>query len=81
MKNFRMDNHVQATVQARSWQVRRDARAARWPLENAARTALIEGKRAITYGRLINEACSLNGYLTMAGLVTGDVISYQLPNW
>lgn len=80
MKNFRMDNHVQATVQARSWQVRRDARTARWPLEDAARAGLTEGKRAITYGRLINAACCLDCYLTMAGLLTGDVISYQLPN-
>lgn len=41
----------------------------------------LEGEPAITYGSIAGEARRLITALRELGLVSGDVISFQLPNW
>jgi acyl-CoA synthetase (AMP-forming)/AMP-acid ligase II len=45
------------------------------------RIAVVEGERSITFGQVMSEARRLTGAFDALGLVPGDVISFQLPNW
>ncbi len=42
---------------------------------------LIEGKERLTRGQAWDQALRLAGYFLDSGLVPGDVVSFQLPNW
>jgi acyl-CoA synthetase (AMP-forming)/AMP-acid ligase II len=54
------------------------ARAARhWP----GRPALVEDDRAITYRELLRLVQRAAGWLAAAGVVPGDVVCWQAPNW
>lgn len=43
--------------------------------------ALIEGDRKLTRSEVWTEALGLAGYFMAQGLLPGDVVSFQLPNW
>lgn len=43
--------------------------------------AVIDGERRMTFGQIVGQAGRLAAALAARGLVPGDVISFQLPNW
>jgi acyl-CoA synthetase (AMP-forming)/AMP-acid ligase II len=43
--------------------------------------ACIDGVSSMTFGRLWDDACALAAGLAGRGLVAGDVVAFQLPNW
>ena len=45
------------------------------------RTIIIDGDLHLSSAQLYTQAASLAGYLREIGIVQGDVISFQLPNW
>lgn len=45
------------------------------------RVLLIEGERRLARGAAWDQALRLAGFLRDRGLVPGDVVSFQLPNW
>lgn len=45
------------------------------------RVAVIDGGEAMTFGQVFDEATSLAVTLRDMGMVRGDVLSFQLPNW
>lgn len=49
--------------------------------QDAERVGIVDGERHLTFSELWDDALSLRSWLTGAGLVRGDVVSYQLPNW
>ncbi|WP_298690566.1 AMP-binding protein [uncultured Sphingomonas sp.] len=49
--------------------------------EDSDRVLLIEGERHLTRGQAWREALRLAGFFQRRGLVPGDVVSFQLPNW
>ena len=49
--------------------------------QDADRTAVIEGESAYTYREIFTQAERLAAAFDATGLVVGDVISFQLPNW
>lgn len=46
-----------------------------------ARTVVIDGDRALSFGEILTQARRLAASLRARGLRAGDVISFQLPNW
>ena len=45
------------------------------------RVAVIDGGKALTFGQVFDEATALAATLRDMGMVRGDVLSFQLPNW
>jgi len=48
---------------------------------SANRIAVVDGDQQTSFGALMSESRALAGALQTFGLVAGDVISFQLPNW
>ncbi|HEX7821127.1 MAG TPA: AMP-binding protein [Sphingobium sp.] len=48
---------------------------------DAGATFQIEGTRTVTRGELWDQSLRLAGFFLSRGLVPGDVVSFQLPNW
>jgi len=49
--------------------------------ENPSKILLIEGATAISRADVWNQALRVAAFFKAKGLVTGDVVSFQLPNW
>lgn len=49
--------------------------------KNPDQIAIVDGDKSITFRQLCNSAMRVVGALRRKGLVAGDVISFQLPNW
>lgn len=49
--------------------------------ETPDRVLLIDGDHALTCRELYDRACRLAGHFDAIGLVPGEVVSFQLPNW
>lgn len=49
--------------------------------EDPARLLLVEGEQRITRGEAWEQALRLAAFFASHGLVPGDVVSFQLPNW
>ncbi len=45
------------------------------------RVLLVDGEREVTTGEIWEQARALAGWFREQGLVAGDVVSFQLPNW
>ena len=79
-------NPLSAERIARDGKVWGDRTIAQGAWEKAAATPgevaiYLEGEASITYGSIAEEARRLATGLQKLGLVKGDVISFQLPNW
>ena len=46
-----------------------------------AATAIVDGETSRTFAELMQEAQVLAGWFRQMGLVPGEVVSFQLPNW
>src|SRR3546814_18983003 len=55
--------------------------AARLVIEKPDMLAFIEGDRSLYLGNLVTKARKIAAVLATRGLVPGDVVSFQLPNW
>jgi acyl-CoA synthetase (AMP-forming)/AMP-acid ligase II len=55
--------------------------ARRQAAQDVQRTAVIEGERSASFGTLLAQADQLAAAFRAMGLQSGDVISFQLPNW
>lgn len=49
--------------------------------DNPDAIAVIDGERGLSFGTIVQQAGRLALALSVRGLVPGDVISFQLPNW
>lgn len=45
------------------------------------RVSVVEGAREVTRGELVDASLRLGGALLARGLVPGDAVAFQLPNW
>ncbi len=55
--------------------------ARRRVVENPERTLVIEGEAVLSRKEAWTQALQLAGFFRARGLVPGDVVSFQLPNW
>src|SRR3546814_6015502 len=55
--------------------------AARLVIEKPDMLAFIESDRSLYLGNLVTKARKIAAVLATRGLVPGDVVSFQLPNW
>src|SRR3546814_5164978 len=58
-----------------------DLIAARLVIEKPDMLAFIEVDRSLYLGNLVTKARKIAAVLATRGLVPGDVVSFQLPNW
>ncbi len=49
--------------------------------ENPDKVLFIEGGRSVTVAKMARQARALASALQLRGLVAGDVVSFELPNW
>jgi acyl-CoA synthetase (AMP-forming)/AMP-acid ligase II len=52
-----------------------------WAAREPDRVCIRDNYRAVTYREVLREAEAVAAGLRRLGLVTGDVVSFQLPNW
>lgn len=69
-------------TQSRAWLGRTlDAMALERAREAPARVAIVDGAQRKTFGELFAQAQRIAAGLRDMGLVAGDVVAFQLPNW
>jgi len=76
------DELIGQYTQAGAWRGTTTAELARQRArETPDRVAVVDGHRRLSFAGLLQEAERIAAGLRDAGLVPGDVISFQLPNW